>query len=58
MTISVRNRGISKIKSYGTQYIFEFKPTYQYKATVLAYDEFDFIVDTGSSLGLWIGKEL
>ena len=59
MAINVKNIGISRSKGFnGSQFIITFKPTYQYKATVLAYDEFDFIVDSGSSLGLWIGKEL
>jgi hypothetical protein len=56
MTITVKNRGNSKFKSYnGSQFIFEFNPTYEFKSKVLAYDGFDFIVDSGSSLGLWIG---
>jgi hypothetical protein len=58
MSITVKTRGISKFKNYdGTQFIFALTPSYQYKTIVLAYDEFDFIVDTGSSLGLWIGKD-
>jgi hypothetical protein len=40
----------------GSQFIFEFSPTYEFKSKVLAYDGFDFIVDSGSSLGLWIGR--
>ena len=57
MTIIVKNRGISKFKNWnGSQFIFEFNPTYEFKSKVLAYDGFDFIVDSGSSLGLWIGR--
>ena len=57
MSITVKTRGISKFKNYdGTHFIFALNPSYQYMAKVLAYDEFDFIVDTGSSLELWIGK--
>jgi hypothetical protein len=56
MTIIVKNRGNSKFKNFNrSQLIFEFNPTYELKSKVLAYDGFDFIVDTGSSLGLWIG---
>ena len=43
MTIDVKNIGMSKTKGFnGSQFLFDFKPLYQYKATVL----------------LWIGKEL
>ena len=57
MTIIVKNRGNSKFKNFNrSQLIFEFNPTYELKSKVLAYDGFDFIVDTGSSLGLWIGQ--
>jgi hypothetical protein len=56
MTVTVKNRGISKFKNLnGSHFIFVFNPTYEFKSKVLAYDGFDFIVDTGSSLGLWIG---
>ena len=59
MTVSVNTRGIAKFKGYeGTTLILEFNPTYQLRSKVLAYDEFAFIVDTGSSLGLWIGEYL
>ena len=59
MTINVKNMGISKFKSWNaSQFIIAFKPSYQYKVKVLDYDEFDFIVDSGSSLGLWIGKKV
>ena len=49
MTITVKNMGISKFKSWNaSQFIISFKPSYQYKVKVLDYDEFDFIVDSGS----------
>ena len=57
MTVTVKKKGMSKFENInGSQFIFEFNPTYEFKSKVLAYDGFDFIVDSGSSLGLWIGR--
>ena len=57
MTVIARKKGRTTMKNYnGSQIILEFNPTFEFKFKVLSYDPFDFIVDSGSSLGLWVGQ--
>lgn len=56
MKIIAKNReNFDMDSSVMKSFTLAFQPTYEYKSKVLAYVWFDFIVDTGSSLGLWIG---
>jgi hypothetical protein len=57
MEIRIKSRGKTKFKAFvGSVVNLELNPSYEFKSKVLAYDGFDFVVDTGSSLGLWIGR--
>ena len=41
--------------SWGTRFGFNFRKTVRVERKVVVYTFFNFIVDVGSSLGLWLG---
>lgn len=48
---------IGKKKNYYNSYvIFKFAEFYEFKSKQLAYGWFEFIIDVGSSLGVWLGR--
>ena len=55
MTNLISLRASENYSSYATSLEFRFKKTVKVEKKVLSYTGFNFIIDVGSSLGLWLG---
>ena len=53
--VFLRSDGVEKRMSFDLSLILRFKKTVKFERKVVVYTWFNFIVDVGSSLGLWLG---
>lgn len=56
MNIYVKFKGYSKDGTGNTYIVLDFKNTFVYKFKQPSYTWFRFVIDIGSSIGVWLGK--